>query len=83
MRNSRFTSVLLAGVTTLAALAVGVGPAVADPSDPAAVTASPDASPDAFPEAFPGGQDVEVFAEDGAISRTKVPSASPSSPSSP
>ncbi|MEV8323323.1 M64 family metallopeptidase [Kitasatospora sp. NPDC056731] len=73
MRNSRFTSVLLAGVTTLAALAVGVGPAVAAPSEPAAIVDSPDA----FPDAFPGDQDVEVFAEDGAISRTKVPAASP------
>ncbi|MGW2873813.1 M64 family metallopeptidase, partial [Kitasatospora sp. NPDC001225] len=68
MRTSRFTSVTLAGAMTLAALAVGVGPAVAapsDPVDPASVTVSP------------GDQDVEVFAEDGAISRTKVPAASP------
>ncbi|MFJ9949656.1 M64 family metallopeptidase [Kitasatospora sp. NPDC091207] len=65
MRNSRFTSVLLAGTTTLAALALGAGPAAAGPSGPVAVTSSPD------------DQEVEVFAEDGAISRAKVPAASP------
>ncbi|MEV7777080.1 M64 family metallopeptidase [Kitasatospora sp. NPDC088351] len=69
MRNSRFTSVLLAGATTLASLgagiAIGVGPAVAAPAAPIGITA-----PLEDPE-------VEVFAEDGAISRTRVPAASP------
>ncbi|WP_328958454.1 M64 family metallopeptidase [Kitasatospora purpeofusca] len=92
MRNSRFTSLLLAGATASAALTVGAGPAVAAPSDPAAATAPSDpsgvtvpADPDgaaapADPDGVassPGEQDVEVFAEDGAISRARVPAASP------
>ncbi|MFD8755764.1 M64 family metallopeptidase [Kitasatospora sp. NPDC059577] len=79
MRTSRFTSVVLAGATTLAALAVGVGPAAAAPLDPVAVTADPAAAPldPAAVASAPGDQDVEVFAEDGAISRATVPAASP------
>ncbi|WP_406210243.1 M64 family metallopeptidase [Kitasatospora sp. NBC_01560] len=80
MHHSRFTSVLLAGVTTLAALAVGAVPAVAAPaatSGPSAPSARPEPSgPDAV-TAAPDDQDVEVFAEDGAISRAEVPAASP------
>ncbi|MFJ1706011.1 M64 family metallopeptidase [Kitasatospora sp. NPDC088346] len=62
MRRGRLTTLILAGTTTLAVL--GAAPAATAAPAPVGGTAQP------------GGHQVEVFAEDGAISRTHVSATS-------
>ncbi|WP_371494156.1 M64 family metallopeptidase [Kitasatospora sp. NBC_00374] len=65
MRRGRLTTLILAGTTALAALGVGAAPTAA--AAPAPVGGGTQ----------PTGHQVEVFAEDGGISRTLVPAKSP------
>ncbi|MFG3052637.1 M64 family metallopeptidase [Kitasatospora sp. NPDC048239] len=81
MRHRGFTTTL-AGITALAALCLCAGPATAADQAPAttAATAGPaqaQAAPAQAPARPGAGHQVEAFAEDGAISRTRVPAASP------
>ncbi|MFF1902739.1 M64 family metallopeptidase [Kitasatospora sp. NPDC058218] len=78
MRHGRFATTALAGITALAALCSWPVPAAAaaggEPPRPA-TSATATATADA---ARPGaGHQVEVFAENGSISRARVPAASP------
>ncbi|MFI8083118.1 M64 family metallopeptidase [Kitasatospora sp. NPDC086009] len=70
MRHRRLATTALAGVTALAALCSWAVPATAAPATPPA-TGAP------VTGARTGAHQVEAFAEDGSISRARVPAASP------
>ncbi|MFE2727171.1 M64 family metallopeptidase [Kitasatospora sp. NPDC059327] len=79
MRHGRLVTTALAGVTALAVLCSWPVPAVAaaaagEPPGPAAAVSAPAPAGAARPGA---DHQVEVFAEDGGISRARVPAASP------
>ncbi|MGW4896543.1 M64 family metallopeptidase [Kitasatospora sp. NPDC004240] len=73
MRHGRSTTAALAALV-LAALSMGVAPPATAAGDPATAATS---SPATGGTVAPASHGVEVFAEDGAISRTRVPAASP------
>ncbi|MGW6912974.1 M64 family metallopeptidase [Kitasatospora sp. NPDC054939] len=87
MRHGSFTTTVLAGVTSLAALCFCAAPASAagGPASPARTAASgaettgggPAGAETARAETGGAGHRVEVFAEDGSISRAVVPAGSP------